>query len=288
MRSQRGIVTRLLHIDDTALVVNAWQRRDGNVVFRAAPADAGSEPPRSLLERAVERMRFVLGVDEDLRPFYDEFRRDPVLGPAIRRRPWLRTRRRPTCWEAFAWAITGQLIEASRARQIQRRMVWRWGREVPGAGHVPTPAHRREPAALRDCPTAAAIADRAPAELAACDLAPKRAIAMIRCARDVAADRVDLADPAADERLCSVSEIGPWTCQVLGLEGRGDPDSLPAGDLAYVKLVGRMRALGRRAEIPEIEEFFAPYEPYRGIAGYFMMVHYHLGVEAGPPLRLAA
>ena len=57
---------------------------------------------------------------------------------------------------------------------------------------------------------------------------------------------------------------------VLGLDGRGDHDSLPAGDLAYVKLVGRLAGLGRRAEIPEIEEFFAPYEPYRGLAGYFI------------------
>jgi 3-methyladenine DNA glycosylase/8-oxoguanine DNA glycosylase len=270
MRSRDGVVTRLLHLDGEPVVVHAWQLRDGAVRFRAQGAT------EELRERAIERMRFTLAVDEDLRPFYDQFRRDPLLGPAIRKRPWLRTRRRPSAWEALAWAITGQLIEAVRACEIQRRMVWRYGR--CGEGERP----------LRDVPDAAEVAARAPAELAACDLAPKRAIAMIKCAREVAAGRIDPADPAHDRLLMRISEIGPWTVQVLGLEGRGEFDSLPAGDLAYVKLVGRLKGLGRRAEIPEIEEFFAPYEPYRGLAGYFAMVHYHHGVQSGPPLRLAA
>ena len=92
-------------------------------------------------------------------------------------------------------------------------------------------------------------------------------MAMIRCAREVAAGRVDPADAADDRRLLAISGIGPWTLQVLGLAGRGDPDSLPAGDLAYVKLVGVLAGLGRRATVEEVEEYFAPYAPFRGLAG---------------------
>lgn len=274
MRSRDGIVRRLLHVEGAAVVAHAWQRRDGEVSFHAAPAGSAADS-RARLELAVERMRFALGVDDDLRPFYERFRSDPLLGPAIRRRPWLRPRKRPFAWEALAWAVTEQLIESARAAQIQRRIVRRWG-------------PRLDVKLLRDVPSAATFAERAPAELAACDLAPKRAIALIRCAREVAARRVDPADPGDDRRLLAISEIGPWTRQILGFHGRGEPDSLPAGDLAYVKLVGRLAGLGRRATIPEIEEFYAPYEPYRGWAGYFTAVHYHGGVQAGPPLRLAA
>ena len=39
---------------------------------------------------------------------------------------------------------------------------------------------------------------------------------------------------------------------------------LPALDLAYVKLVGRLAGLGRRATEEEVRDFFAPYEPYSG------------------------
>jgi 3-methyladenine DNA glycosylase/8-oxoguanine DNA glycosylase len=272
MRSRDGVVRRLIHLDEVAVVVHAWQRRSGEVAFHAAPAERGA-CGRERLGPAIERMRFALGVDDDLRPFYDRFRSDPVLGPAIRRRPWLRPRKRPLAWEALAWAVTEQLIEAGRAAQIQRRIVWRWGPEAKR---------------LRDVPSPAALAARAPAELASCDLAPSRAVTLIRCAREVAAGRVDPADRGGDRRLREIPGVGPWTLQCLGHNGRGDPDSLPAGDLAYVKLVGRLAGLRRRATIPEIEEFYAPYEPYRAWAGYFTAAHYHGAVQAGPPLRLAA
>jgi DNA-3-methyladenine glycosylase II len=104
----------------------------------------------------------------------------------------------------------------------------------------------------------------------------------------VSASRVDPGDPADDVRLLAIREIGPWTVQCLGLYGRGEPDSLPAGDLGYIKLVGRLAGLGRRATIEEVEEFFAPYAPYRGLAGSFVLAAFHKLVASGPPLRFAA
>jgi 3-methyladenine DNA glycosylase/8-oxoguanine DNA glycosylase len=266
LRSSGGVLTRLLHVGDDPVVVHGWQRRDGAVAIRAAAADG--ECSTESLEQAVGRMRFALAVDDDLRPFYSEFKRDPFLGPAIRRRPWLRPKRRPVAWEALAWAITEQLIESSRAAVIQKRMVRRWGRASEWRGM----GTERRP--LRDVPSAEAVAELAPAQLAGCDLAPARAIAMVKCAREVATGRADPADPAADTRFERISEIGPWTLQCLGLFGRGEPDSLPAGDLAYVKLVGVAAGLGRRAVVAEVEEFYARYEPFRALAGIFSLSNY--------------
>ncbi len=223
-------------------------------------------------------MRFALGVDDDYHEFYGEFKKDRLLGTAIRRMRWHRPRRRPWPWEALAWAITKQLIESPRAAQIQRRMVFKWGERCEGPDGT----------VLRDVPTAALVADRAPAELAAADLAPARALALIRAAREVAEGRVDPAEPADDRRLLAIREIGPWTVQCLGLYGRGEPDALPAGDLGFIKLIGRLAGLGRRATVEEVEEFFAPYAPYRGLAGSFVLAAYHRAVASGPPLRLAA
>ena len=282
LRMRRGVMTRLLPANGRRVIVHVWQRPGGEVCFRACAADG--EAPAESLELAIERMRFATGVDDDYTQFFAEFKRDPILGPALVERPWLRPRRRPWPWEALAWAITEQLIEAGRAGEIQRRMVRRWGPAVE-----PEPGSAWSgPGPLRDVPTAASVADRAPAELASMDLSAARALALLRCAADVAQGRADLSDLEADARLHSIREIGPWTTQCLGFNGRGDDDSLPAGDLAYVKLVGRLAGLGRRAEIPEIEEFFAPYEPYRGLAGIFASIHYHAAVATGPPLRLAA
>lgn len=242
------------------------------------------------LERAIGRMRFALGIDDELRPFYERFRHDPLLGRAIRRQPWARPTRRPDPWEVLAWAITEQLIEAPRAHAIQRRIVRRWGPriEIPATSGSEDARQGRRADVLRDIPTPELVAGRAPAELTAMDLAPSRALSMIRAAHEVANGRADLSDPASDRRLLAIPGVGPWTVQCVGLFGRGDPDALPAGDLAYLKLIGRLADLGRRATVDEVEEFFRPYAPYRGLAGTYALREYHKLVASGPPLRIAA
>ena len=124
-------------------------------------------------------MHFALGLDHDLSEFHAAFKRDPLIGPVIRRRPWLRPRRRPEPFEALAWAICEQLIDGERAVGIQRRLIHRFGR-------------RSEPAGLRDAPSPQRLAGRAPAEIESCGLAAKRAIALRRAAHEVAQGRADL------------------------------------------------------------------------------------------------
>ncbi|MBA3359820.1 MAG: DNA-3-methyladenine glycosylase 2 family protein [Thermoleophilaceae bacterium] len=204
-------------------------------------------------------MRFALCLEHDLSGFHRRFKRDPLIGPVIRHRPWLRPRRLPEPFEALAWAIAEQLIESGRAAGIQRRLVWRYGRPSPCG-------------TLRDSPSAAAIADRAPAELQACDLSAGRSVAMIRAGREVAAGRADLSlcEPAW-RRLVRIPGIGSWTLEKLAFHGQGRDDQLPAGDLAYIKLVGRLARLGRRATEDEVREFFAPYAPFAGLAGTYLV-----------------
>ncbi|HKA66527.1 MAG TPA: hypothetical protein VKG03_01335 [Solirubrobacterales bacterium] len=290
LRVEGGVATRLLHIEGSPVVVRAWQLAPDRVVLRAQPVEpgavalpvpgAGGEAApagRAELELAIERMRFALAVDYDLGEFHRRFRRDRLIGPLIRQRPSFRPRRRPWPWEALSSAVVKQLIEADRAARIERRIVGRWGPRL-GDGH----------GALRDVPAAATIAGRAPAELASMDLAPTRAATLRRVAHAVSIGRCRLDSAAADRRLLAMPQIGPWTVRCLGLFGRGDMDSLPAGDLGYVKLVGRLAGLGRRATVAEVEEFYAPYEPYRGLVGALTLAGLYRLVAQGPPLRLAA
>ncbi len=290
LRIHGGVATRLLHVGASPVLARAWQPAKDRVVLRAEPVDPGAVtlPPIAVAEEprpageaelgvAIERMRFVLSLDHDLTDFHRRFRRDPLLGPLIRRLPSFRPRRRVWPWEALSAAVVGQLIEAQRAVTIERRIVGRWGPRL-GEGR----------GALRDVPSAAAIAGRAPAELTAMDLAPNRAAALRRVARVVACGRCRLDSPTADRRLLATPQIGPWTVQCLGLFGRGEADSLPAGDLGYIKLVGHLAGLGRRATVAEVEEFFAPYEPWRGQAGALALAGLHRRAALGPPLRLAA
>ena len=73
-------------------------------------------------------------------------------------------------------------------------------------------------------------------------------------------------------RLRAIPGIGPWTLEVLALYGQGHHDRVPAGDLGYLKLVGRVRTGNprARAEEAEVREFFAPYGAWKGLAGEYL------------------
>jgi 3-methyladenine DNA glycosylase/8-oxoguanine DNA glycosylase len=268
LRRRAGVLSRLLHVAGEPVVVRVAQPADDRVLF-GAQADS-----RAVALEGIARMRFALGVDDDLAPFYDRFRGDPLIGASVRARPHLRIRRRPEPFEAFAWAVTEQLIETTRAFVIQRRIVTRLGRRCPRTG-------------LRDVPDAGTVAATAPARLEACGLSAGRALALRRAAREVAAGRADLRAPdheRAWRRLRAIPGIGAWTIEMLALFGQGRDDVIPAGDLGLLKLVGRLTAGDPRARASEdaVRERFARYDPWAGLAG----IH-ALGVPA-PPLRTAA
>ncbi len=248
-----GVLHRLLHADGRPVLVRVAALTHDRFLFGARAGDRGAA------EWGIERMRFALGIDQDLRPFYERFRFDPVIGRSVTANPGLRVPARPDPFEALTWAICEQLIEYERAAAIQRRIVWRLGR-------------RCNFSELRDAPPAAVLARQAPALLASFDLSETRSNALIKAAREVAAGRVDLSDPQHESgwrRLRAIRGIGSWTVQTLALTGQGRLDQLPAGDLAYLKLVGRLRTGNphARATEDEVVEFFAPYEPWTGLAG---------------------
>ncbi|HEV2059883.1 MAG TPA: hypothetical protein VGR11_11040 [Solirubrobacteraceae bacterium] len=254
LRRRGAVLERLLHVEGRAATVRVAQPAERCVLFGAWAQD------RPDAEAAIARMRFALGVDDDLLPFWERYRDDPLVGPSLRRRPWLRIARRPVPFEALAWAICEQLIQVSQAHLIEARI-------VRGLGP------RCEQTGLRDVPAPAAVAACSPARLESFELAGRRAIALVRAAREVATGRIDLDGPdheAGWRRLLAIPTIGRWTVEMLALHGQGRYDIIPAGDLAFLKLLGHARSLGNpaaRAEEAEVRALFARFGEWRGLAG---------------------
>jgi 3-methyladenine DNA glycosylase/8-oxoguanine DNA glycosylase len=248
--SREGALVRVVHAEGEAVIVRAWGAGD-RVRFRAESRSHAAGLA------AIERMRFALGTDHDLGEFHRRFRGDPLIGSVIAARPWLRPRRRPEPFEALAWAVCEQLIDGPRAAAIQRRIVRRLGAR---SGELASP------------PSAERLAAGSPAELDACGLAPKRSIALVRAAREVASGRADLSrhEPTW-RRLRAIPNIGNWTIEMLAVEGQGRDDMLPALDLAYLDLVGGLEGLGRRATEDEVRSFFAPYGEHAALAGLYAL-----------------
>ena len=120
-------------------------------------------------------------------------------------------------------------------------------------------------------------------------LTETRALALVRAAREVASGRVDLSDPDHERgwaRLRQIRGVGRWTVETLAFTGQSRLDQLPAGDLAYIKLVGRLQSDDPRARATEdeVRELFAPYGEWAGLAG----LHALHGTGSTAALRLAA
>ena len=254
-----GVLSAALDVDGRLEHVLAWQQPDGAVCVRAAS------------DRAVEQVRFVLALDDDHSPFLARFARDPLLGEATRRLRGLRPPRVPTVAQALLRAVCGQLIQARRARTIERNVVRAATPVLAGAGlHAP--------------PSAAALARFSPAQLRALGLGTRRGAALVRVCRSVDLERLRaLPTDAAAERLEREPGLGPWSVGVVCLEGLGRTERGLVGDLGLVKLCSAL--WGRWVEAAETAELLEPYGECAGLASVYLLAAARRGlVPVAAPL----
>jgi 3-methyladenine DNA glycosylase/8-oxoguanine DNA glycosylase len=225
----------------------ARQGSDGLVRLRAAD------------EESLALLRFVLALDADTTAFIRRFRRDPLLGPSVRNLHGLRPLRRPTVALALLRAVCGQLIEAGRARALERAIVRACGDPAPDR-HV--------------------LGALSPAELRRLGLATPRAATLVRVCRslDLEALRGRPVEGVA-ERLLRERGLGPWSLGVIALEGLGSYRYGLVGDLGLVKLCSALR--GRWVELDETTELLAPYGEWAGLACTYLLRGWKAGLVPG-------
>ncbi|MFL5923279.1 MAG: DNA-3-methyladenine glycosylase family protein [Gaiellaceae bacterium] len=230
----------------------AWQQVDGTVQLRA-PNEAG-----------VDELRFVLALDDDHSEFLRRFARDPLVGEATRRVRGMRPLRTATVAQALLRAVCGQLIQARRARSIERTVVAALMPELSGT-HLHAP------------PDCAALGRLAPAELRRLGLGARRGAALVRICRSLELERLrSLPGDASAERLLRERGLGPWSVGVVFLEGLGRYDRGLVADLGLVKLLSALR--GRWVEGWETAELLEPYGEWAGLASVYMLAGWARGL----------
>ena len=205
----------------------------------------------------------MLALDDDTAEFHRRYARDPLIGPTVQRLRGMRTRRKATVTHAVIRGVSGQLIQASRALQIERAIIRRCG---------------------EDPPSRAALAQLSPARLTACGLSAGRAATLTRLARTLDLDELRSRDNAL-ERLGRERGVGPWTVGVVALQGLGRYDAGLVDDLALVKLVASLRR--RWPEPGETAELLAPYEEWQGLASVFLLQGFKRGLVRGASMDRA-
>jgi 3-methyladenine DNA glycosylase/8-oxoguanine DNA glycosylase len=240
--------------------VQAAQRVDGTIVV-AADSEAG-----------IDHVRFVLGLDDDHSEFLHAVRNDPLLGPTVRTIRGLRPVRTGTVAQSLLRAVAGQLILASRARQIERAIIRATTPELDG---------------LHAAPTCAELGRYSPAQLARFGLGARRASALIRLCRSLELEKLKRqTTDAAARRLERERGLGPWSVGVVCLEGLGRYERGLARDLGLVKLASAL--WGRWVEAEETDALLAPYGEWSGLASIYLLAGHRRGLVPLPDGRLAA
>lgn len=99
-------------------------------------------------------------------------------------------------------------------------------------------------------------------------------------AQDLAAGALDLDalhtmdDNAAHARLVALHGIGRWTANVYLLMALGRPDAWPAGDLALLVALQRVKQLPARPAEREAEALAEPWRPWRAVAARLLWCEY--------------
>lgn len=230
---------------------SAQQLPDGRIVVRASCG------------RAVDEARFMLALDDDTTEFHRLHASDPLIGPAVQRLRGMRPRRKATVTHAVIRAVSGQLIQASKALAIERAVIRACGEDPPA----------RE-----------SLAQLSPARLTACGLAASRGATLTRLARSLDLDGLR-GRPDALERLGRERGVGPWTVGVVALQGLGRYDAGLVDDLGLVKLLASLRR--RWPEPGETAELLRPYGAWQGLASVFLLQGFKRGLVRGASMDRA-
>jgi 3-methyladenine DNA glycosylase/8-oxoguanine DNA glycosylase len=220
-------------------------------ISRAAPDAARCTAWGAGAEEFLEMLPAMLGADDDASGFVP---RDPTVAAAHRRVPHLRLGRTGLVLEALIPAIIEQRVPGADAFRSWRLLVSRYGMPAPG----PAPAGMRVP------PSAEVWRHIPSWEFHRANVDPRRAQAVVSCARRAASLERLVARPAEEARraLTSLPGVGEWTAAETAQRAFGDPDAVSVGDYHIPKMIG-WTLLGRPVDDAGMLELLEPMRPHR-------------------------
>lgn len=182
---------------------------------------------RKIREEAQRQAGWLLGLEQDMIPFYEMALEDPVLIPLVRGLRGLHVPRTVSVYEALVLAILGQQISSHVARMLRTSLIRTYGRplEVSGVTYHAFPGPE-------------AMAASGAEELRSIKISTGKAESILDISSRVASGDLDLealrsrSDEEVIAVLTGLRGVGPWTAQWLLIRGLGRPDAFPHLDLA--------------------------------------------------------
>jgi 3-methyladenine DNA glycosylase/8-oxoguanine DNA glycosylase len=255
-----SVLETVVDLDGVPAAITVWQPRAHSSIH----ASATPSIDRLLLRRIA---KWLVSSDLDLRPFYRLVSGHPIMGPVASSLDGLKPLRPATLFEMAVIAITEQQLSLAAAFHIRRRLVQRLGKPIGAKWRFPLPDELAR-ASLR--------------AVTSCGLSRRKAGYIQELAARVADKSLDFdgliqqSDSRIREELLALRGFGEWSVQYILSRGFGRPDALPSEDVGLRRVIGHYVARGRMLTPSQMERALAAFKPFRGLAAYYLSVHWRL------------
>ena len=212
------------------------------------------------------KVRRILNLQADLKPFYSLAQADPVLAQTVALNYGLHSLQADSVFEALALTMIEQQI-ALKMAQIAERWLLAWGGEslvYEGETYYAFP--RPEQIA------AASVDDLTPLKITFARM--QRMIDLAKIAETLEALRDQPAE-IAYEALIGYKGVGHWTAAWTLIRAQGHTTHVGAADVALRAAVNRYYfGQNGRADVPVVAQTFAQYGKFSGIAAYYTIMRW--------------
>ena len=259
-----GVYRRLLDLDGKLVLASVRSVGSVEAPELAVELKAGGLTSGEA-ESATAQVAWLLGIGQDLAPFYALAGQDPAMSAIVRRFHGLHLPHTASVFEALVLAVLGQQIASSVARIIRTLMIEAYGPRQSFDGETYYAFPRPE-----------ALGSQSVERLRELKLSQRKAEyvkGIAEAALDGASvlDRLEsLTDDEVVQRVIGLRGVGQWTAQWVLIRALDRPDAFPPGDLALRRVVSRLFFGGEDLSDAQVVEFSRRWSPWRTFATVYL------------------
>ncbi|XVM19811.1 DNA-3-methyladenine glycosidase II [Bacillus subtilis] len=216
-------------------------------------------------EEIVKYIHEWFDLDNDLTPFYEMAKADPLLKMPARKFYGLRVIGIPDLFEALCWGVLGQQINLAFAYSLKKQFVEAFGDSIEwnGKKYWVFPPYER-------------IARLTPTDLADIKMTVKKSEYIIGIARLMASGELSreklmkMNFKDAKKNLIKIRGIGPWTANYVLMRCLRFPTAFPIDDVDLIRSIKILRNMNRKPTKDEILEISFSWKTWESYATFYL------------------
>jgi DNA-3-methyladenine glycosylase II len=216
-------------------------------------------------EEIVKYIHEWFDLDNDLAPFYEMAKADPLLKMPARKFYGLRVIGIPNLFEALCWGVLGQQINLAFAYSLKKQFVEGFGDSIEwnGKKYWVFPSYER-------------IAQLTPADLADIKMTIKKSEYIIGIARLMASGELSreklmkMNFKDAERNLIIIRGIGPWTANYVLMRCLRFQTAFPIDDVGLINSIKILLNMNRKPTKDEILEISVPWKDWESYATFYI------------------